>query len=70
MSIELLNEIESAEVETIHEVAAEAFMSKFTYTTQALSALSLWLETNGDAKGAQMILEFAGEFAKHEAETV
>lgn len=67
---ELLTEIEETPITNFELEATEKFMNKFSYTAQMLTAVSIWLDNNGDSIGAAKMLEFAGEFARHEAETV
>lgn len=68
--LELLEEIESDEPSDKAEQLLERCFNAFNYSASLLSALSELLRDERDHAGAALVLEFAGEMAKHEARTL
>ncbi len=67
---ELLDEIESTEPSEKATGLLERCVEAFDYTATLLTELAALLRSEGDHDGADMVLEFAGEMAKHEARTL
>lgn len=67
---ELLAAIEADEVgERSQRLMSEA-VECCSYTTTALKAMAAWLASVDDAEGAELVLRFAAEMARHEAVTL
>ncbi len=67
---ELLDEIESDEPSAKAEQLLERCFEAFNYTASLLTTLAELLRAEGDHAGGALLLEFAGEMAKHEARTL
>jgi len=66
----MTDEILNTEITDSDVTRMATCIESLPYTTTALTAMSMWLRANGDETGANMILAFALEFARHEATTL
>lgn len=66
---EVLAEVEAA-LETPLETATDRYVAGQPYTACALAQIAVWLREHDDATGANLIAQFAREFAAYEATTL
>lgn len=63
----LLEEIETDEPSDAAIEALERAIDRFDYTATLLAALADWLREEGDADGADIVLDCSTDIANHEA---
>lgn len=66
---EVLAEVEAA-LTTPLETATDRYVAAQPYTACALAQIAVWLREHDDATGANLIAQFAREFAAYEASTL